>query len=343
MKKKYKKTDSSQIDELKKSINRRGPYKPDTSRADFSQPRVTVKDDWQSSEDEVAPEQELPQADLMPIDINNTSEVKKEKHKVSPLLKKLFYFSIIFFIFVVIVSVFIVLSGKSVVSSNNIDIAIEGPTSISGGDTLELALGIANRNSVPIEFVDLGITFPSGTRSAVDTEEPMLRYRKNLGKIKSGEIVNERVEAVIFGQSGTEEEIIVSLDYRTADSNAILRKEKVYTLLISSSPLDIAVSLPENINSGTEVEVGIDISSGSTDVLQDILVEVTYPSGFRFTSSNPQPTYSNNAWFLGDLSKDRARSIDILGTVEGQNGEQKLFRINTGSVSTEREDKIGRS
>lgn len=313
------KPEESRLERIQKRLNRRGPYDSETKRAGFSRPRAEVRPSWEGE------------------DLSG----RKPLRGTNSLLKKLFLFSVIFFVLVVLVAFYIVGSGGNVVSSGNIDITVAGPISMKGGEELTLAITVANNNTVPLEFVDLIVIFPDGTRNADNIETEQARFRKNLGNLSPGEVHNETVKAVLFGSANTEHDIKVLIEYRLQGSNAIFVKEKEYPLQITSSPIDIAVAVPEEIRSGSPIDIDIEISSNASEPLEDILAQVTYPSGFRFEGASPEPTFGNNTWDLGDLNSDRSRSITVTGTMEGQDQQKKLFKVTSGIRSVEREDAIG--
>ncbi len=305
------------IDQLKDRLYRRGAFRSDVSRAKFSLPRND------SSANFEAPV-EAPSTMLTPS-----------------FLKKFFAFSILFFALAVGAAAFIILTGSNVVSSNNLDIAIKGPVSAKGGEEIPLAILIANNNPTALEAVDLSVAFPPGTREAGKLDRDFTRYQKNLGTLASGESHTENIRAVLFASAGSEQEIKVTVDYRTVGSNAIFEKTKSYKVLLTSSPLEVAVTVPEELSSGSDIALALDLSTGNSDGLANVLVEVNYPSGFKFVGAVPKPAYGNNIWDIGDLGPDAKRHITINGVLEGQDGEKKLFRFTAGVPSSTREDRVG--
>lgn len=309
--------DKGLVEDLKEKLYKRGTFKADVSRSRFSLPRNEVETDWQGREETVS------------------------KGILSPqFLKKFFVFALLFFVLAILASAYVIWSGSNVISANNLDITLKGPTSIKGGDELNLGLVISNNNTTNLESADLIVTFPSGTREAGNLENELVHYRKNLGTIKKGDVVNESVKAVLFGESGTEEQINVAIDYRTPGSNAIFEKTKVYTVLLSSSPLVLDLSIPDEAHAGAELDYSVDVTAPDSN-LSNILVQADYPSGFRFKSATPKPSFGTNVWDLGDMKSNTKRTISIQGTIDGQNDEKKLFRITAGTAAVGKDNEVG--
>ncbi|HEY4493312.1 MAG TPA: hypothetical protein VJB98_01695 [Candidatus Paceibacterota bacterium] len=310
--------DKGLVEDLKQKLYKRGTFKADISRAQQSLPRTEVAPDWDKEEEPVT------------------------RGLLNPsFLKKFFLVALLFFVLAVAASAFIIWSGSNVVSADNLEITLKGPTSLKGGDELGLSVAVANNNATSLEFVDLIVTFPPGTREADNLEKELVRYRKNLGTLNKGDVANESVKAVLFGEAGKEQEVKVTVEYRTTGSNAIFEKNKTYTVLISSSPLDLSLSLPDEVNAGNQVQLVIDVASRATSELSDILVNASYPSGFRFKDASPKPIFGNNVWRIGDMQGDIRRRITITGVLDGEDNEKKLFKVVAGRAKETSDNEVG--
>lgn len=263
---------------------------------------------------------------------------KKYKKTRKSFLSILLTASFIFFLLAIGFSSYFIFGGSNTVSSQNIDIKIEGPTTISGGEELSLQIGIINKNSVPIKLADLLIEYPDGTRSAVDIAKALPRYRESVGTIESGEVLQKTVKAILLGSEDTQQDIKVTIEYRVDDSNAIFFTEKIYTVTLISAPISISVSSVDEITSGQEIDFTIDVVSNSNTIIKDALLSVEYPFGFEFISAVPEPAFTNKVWDLGDIQPEGKRTIKLRGIIIGENDEERVFRFLSG-VKSERDEK----
>ncbi|MCR4330647.1 MAG: hypothetical protein NUV49_02075 [Patescibacteria group bacterium] len=264
----------------------------------------------------------------------------EETRMNSSIFKKLFVVSFAFFVIATIVASFLFFGGGNVVSSDNIDIEILGPVSTEGGEELSLQVVITNNNSIPLQFSDLVIEYPPGTHSPENEGKEMPRSRTSLGAIAPGETVNEIVRAVLFGEEGSEKEIHISFEYRVEGSNAIFVKEKTRTVTISSSPINLAVDMLNEVNSNQEIEIKVRVSSNSAATIEDVLLRLEYPFGFEAIDASPRTTYSNNIWSLGDLPPEGETTVIIKGIMRGQDNEEKIFSAYVGKQNTDNEREI---
>lgn len=232
----------------------------------------------------------------------------------------------------VFVYFFTVGSGGSVAAPGNIDISVRGPLSVVGGEPVELQVTVINRNQAPLELADLVIEYPEGTRSPSDFLTDLPRQRISLGSIEPGGRRQGTVSAIFIGAEGVREEVHVELEYRVADSNAIFVSETDYQISFTAAPVSVSIESNEEVVSGQRVVVTTTITPNSDNVLKDVLVEAEFPFGFTLDSADPDPSYDDKMiWELGDVQPGREYEIKIRGTIEGQSGDERVFRFNVGT------------
>lgn len=256
-----------------------------------------------------------------------------------PLHKKILLTSFLFFLVAGLVATYAFFGGGNVVSVDNIDIQIEGPVSIIGGDTSHFNVAVLNKNGTDIHLVDLIVKMPDGTKDALDLSKDFVRYRESLDTIKAGGRVDRELSAVFFGTQEEKKQITFTVEYRTSGSNAIFYKEKTYDVIISSSPVVVKVNALKQINSGQQTEVKVSVTSNSTAVIKDLLLVLEYPFGFSFVSGTPLPVSSNSVFRVGDLAPGAEKVFTIKGVLDGQDSEERVLRAHVGieSKTSERE------
>lgn len=248
----------------------------------------------------------------------------------SKYLKWLLRSSLGFFALALLYIGYLSFGGSYTVSSQNILIAVTGPVSTKGGEPLSLQISVTNSNATPLEAADLLVEFPDGTRDASDLSRALPRARSGLGDIPSGERVTRTISAALFGEEHSSQIIKVTVEYRLPGSNAIFYKESEYPIVISSTPLSIVVEAPDEATSGQTTELSVKITSNATEVIQGVSLSAEYPSGFSFTSSNPEPSSGGNAWMLGDIAPGSSRTFRIRGTLVGEDADVRIFRFTVG-------------
>jgi len=260
----------------------------------------------------------------------NVSNMARNKHT---FIKKIFIFSLLFFVLASGIAAFVFLGGINIVSSRNVDIKVVGPVSVGGGQEVSLDINVINNNNIDLDSTSMLIEYPQGTRSVVDLSKEISNERYALGKIKSGENFNQNIKVVFFGEKESVKEIKISLEYRVENSSALFYKEKTYEISISSAPVIITPTYPKEVNSNQDITFNMEIASNSKDKISNFLVKVEYPFGFVFKSASPDAFYENNIWKFSSLEPGEKKNISIKGNIIGQNNEEKVFKINVGTAN----------
>lgn len=251
----------------------------------------------------------------------------------SSVLTMILVASVVFFLGSAGIFGYIMMYGSNV-GPKNIDIEINGPITIAGGEELALQIGVVNRNAVQLELVDLIIDYPDGTRSSVDSELELPRLREQIGSIAPGERKKSTARAILFGEEDTEKNVRVTLEYRIEGSNAIFHKEKDYSVLLTSAPIALRVDTLGEIASGQEITFKISAVSNSVGTLEDVLITSEYPFGFEFIESSIEPFAGNTVWNLGDIKPGETKVLLIKGVLIGQDLDERIFRFTTGVQDT---------
>ncbi|MBI5126374.1 MAG: hypothetical protein HZA80_01245 [Candidatus Taylorbacteria bacterium] len=316
--------DQSKIEALKKGLySRNAPDVRHKHHAGLEEDHYDVKTDW-----------EHPQEPVEEVRLNE----EYEDHHMS-FFTKLLIASGIFFVLALGVGAYLFFQGSNMVSANNVDIMIEGPVSVSGGEPLGFQVQVYNKNNIKLELVDLTVEFPAGTADPDDSTKELRRFREFMDDINPGGVSQKTVRAILYGEENSRKQVKVRVEYRVKGSNAINYKEKDYEVAITSAPINISISSFKEVNSGQEFEMAVQVTSNSQEVLKNILLKAVYPFGYTFISSDVKPIYDNATWKIGDLPPKGKRTIKIKGRIDGQDDEERVIRFALG-VQSIKSDKI---
>jgi len=275
------------------------------------------------------------------LDTETTMPKQKTSHIESRWPKRFLVFSALFFVIALIAAGAMFFLGGNTVSSKNIGVEISGPVSVAAGEELSLQISVENNNALPIEFTDLLVSYPAGTRGVDDVTKELPRFRMSLGTIDSGEVVHEVARSVLFGEENSQQKIFVTLEYRVDGSNAIFVKEAEYVVSISSAPIRVSVDTIKEVSINQEMTLEVTVASASEVTAKDLLLKIEYPFGFELTDASANPIFGENTWSLGDIPVGSKRTIQITGIMRGQNEEAKVFRVIAGARSLSDETAIG--
>jgi len=306
----------------------------DKGRSELKKDRI---EDWRNNPEPEGLDLEKLKKSNFDALASKVSDMAKIKHN---FVKKIFIISILFFILSAGVATFVFLGGTNLVSSKNVDIQVVGPVSIPGGQEVSFDINVINNNNIDLDSASLLVEYPKGTRSGADLSKDLTQERFALEAIKSNKSFNQNIKAVFFGEKENVMQIKISLEYRVANSSALFYKEKIYEVSVSSAPVIITPTYPKEVNSNQEISFNIEVVSNSKDKINDFLVKVEYPFGFVFKDSSLKPSYGNNVWYFSDLNAGEKENISIRGSIIGQDNEERVFKISTGTANENDERSI---
>lgn len=312
----------SPLNRVEKSLYSREDRFGESPRHEVHAKDARVPDEWKEEE---APHHE---------------EVKENMKKARKAYSWIFVAALGFFLVAAVIGGFTLFGGRNFVSVQNVDILIEGPSSVAGGDTLALNVSVVNRNTTGIELVELIAEYPEGTKDPENPEKDLGKVRVPMGNIGSNSVAQKSLRSIMFGPEGMGREIKFSAEYRTAGSNAIFYKEKPYRIAISSSPVLVSIDALSKVLGGQISDMTITVASNTASPMKDLLLSLEYPFGFKVVSATPAPAYGQNVWRIGDLAPGTKRTIAIKYSLEGQDGEEKVVHASAGVQSTANEREI---
>ena len=261
-----------------------------------------------------------------------TSWKEEDKKELRIPYEKILLGTFIFFILSLGFTFFKFFGGSNIISGNNIDILVSGPVSVSGGEEFSLNVEVKNNNNIDLQVVDLQVEFPDGTRNTDDLSRELKRYSEILGSIDVGNSEERIIKAVLFGEENSQKEISINVEYRIPGSNAVFNKQKIYSLLVNSSPVNIKIVGVDEVNSNQQEDFEVEIVSNSLTKINDLVLKIDYPFGFNIISSNPISNEKNNNIFvLGDLEPGGKRTIKISTIIQGQGGENRIIKFIVGT------------
>lgn len=222
-------------------------------------------------------------------------------------------------------------------SDKNIQITFDLPVGISPGTPADIVVRVSNQNRTGIEYANLTIIYPSGTKSPDDSSRALRDERKLLGEIPAGRSVEFHTRAIFLGEENIDREMRSTLEYRFERMTSVFSKSAIQPVRLIAAPITLTVDALKQVNSGQTMQLGITAASNTVIPLRDVLVKVEYPPDFNFTDATPKPTFGNNIWRIGTMDPADRFPISIRGILSGVDSQEKVFHVTTGAGSDQTE------
>jgi len=241
-----------------------------------------------------------------------------------------------FIIFLTLLTVALGVAGfwyyqKNSYSKEILKLEILGPTEASLGEEVEYIVKYKNNGEVRLENPKLVFEYPE--YSIIDSGDPI---RKEIGEEELGEAIYPGEEKTIsfkcrlLGKEDQSRIAKASMSYQPKNINAWYETDTTFTTIIKKVPISFQFDLPSKVEPGEDLKVRLNYFSNVDFPLSNLRVKMEYPPGFNFEKSDPE-SLGEKEWEIGLLNRAEGGRIEVTGSLQGELGEEKIFRAELGS------------
>jgi hypothetical protein len=211
-------------------------------------------------------------------------------------------------------------------SKEILKVEILGPEVVQAGEEIEYLVRYKNNGDVILENPELIFEYPE---HSILEDNTGLRITEKVDDIYPGEEKSFRFKARLIGK---ENEIITAntwINYQPKNLKARYESKTSFSTQIKFVPLTFEFDLASKIEAGQKLNFSLNYFSNFNCELSDLKIKLIYPDNFLFESSIPQPI-DKTEWQIPLLIQASGGRIRILGDIDGNAGDQKVFRAELG-------------
>lgn len=252
---------------------------------------------------------------------------EREKRKMSSNKKYLLIAGVaVLFIFSCVVGFFF-WSGLISFDKDKVEIEISGPERVVSGDEVKYIVKYKNRTKLDLDNIKLVFHYPENTILVDSLDMNQTIDLPDLGVEQENEI---ELPVSIVGLKGETKKAWAELSYQPSGISSRYTNQTEFYTEIVSVPLILDFDLPERLVNGQSFNFSLVYSNQADVSFDDMWVQIDYPIGFTFESSDPESSEEYRAWFLGRLMPDEQGKVIIKGSIQGENGDYKSFNARLG-------------
>jgi hypothetical protein len=227
---------------------------------------------------------------------------------------------------------------KTAFSEDRVSVSVAGPEKVKSGESVSFDIDYQNLNRATLKGAVLYLKYsenfkPSGNLQ-FESEGPSVS-KFNVGDIAGKTNGKVTIQGKFFGARDALVYLETRLEYKPSTFNSIFTAKANSSVFISSNPLAIEVSGPQNAASGNAVSYVITYQNTGEENFSDLKIKADFPNGFSFSSSEPLPVQENNIWYLGGLTAGQSGQIKINGTISGARDEEKTIGVFIGEIGSD--------
>ncbi|MBI2065386.1 MAG: hypothetical protein HYT62_05065 [Candidatus Yanofskybacteria bacterium] len=215
--------------------------------------------------------------------------------------------------------------GSSSFRDKDVVLELEGPTQASSGDEVVYKLKYSNTTRSNLSNLNFVFFYPEGSTVITDTgtsDDSSEEF--NIESLAPGEKGEKELRAFLLGERGNIKVAKATLSFRAGNLRSTFEKTATLSTTIVNTPISLTLVAPPSAVSGQSVTYILDYRNESDEDATDLILTVDYPDGFTPKEYNPKPKSSNNSWEVKLLKKGSGERISITGSLNGQEGENKV-------------------
>ncbi|MBI2063396.1 MAG: hypothetical protein HYT65_00170 [Candidatus Yanofskybacteria bacterium] len=270
---------------------------------------------------------------IEPLQNTNTFQPQPPKRSILDLIKTFIKtkYVVAGLGLLLLVALFFFFLGRGSFRENGVELKIEGPSEVTGGELVTYKLVYKNNNAISLSDVKLSVLYPPDSIVIKDGNISDLTAENfDIGTIGSNEQGENELAVYIVGDRGNIKTLKATLTYKAGNLSSVFQKDATLATTITSLAVPITLVATPTIISGQNTSYLIDYRNQSNQDFENLRFVVRYPNGFTPGRFSPQPTArgsSQDFWDVAKLKQSDGSRITIEGTLSGSERETKTISV----------------
>ncbi len=225
----------------------------------------------------------------------------------------------------------IIRNRMPIFSGKKVFLEISAPSAVASGSELTYRINCVNKEEVALAQAEVELILPKSFQFQESTLPSDDQRTWKLGKIDPNSSKDFTVTGTMSGIADEASPISGTLRFTPAGLSSSFAVEALAITVISAGDLILTIDAPQSTASGNDIEYLIRYENRSSDKKDNLVLKLTYPSGFSFQSAQPVPTSGSNQWSLPVLAGGSSGQVKISGRLTGGNNEAQRVIAELGT------------
>lgn len=211
-------------------------------------------------------------------------------------------------------------------------LVFDGPEEVLVGVPFDLDVGVSNQFGEVLRDAKISLALPKGVVFVGQGAEENLSSR-HLGDLGVGSLSDKSFKLMVVNNSFTEAEDIdikVYVDYSLELLGPRFKDKEKWQTKVAESAVQLSVLAPDKITSGADIQMKINYENISDEEVNNLFIEIDYPSAFEYKNSNLLADKNDSYWQLGKLKSGSENDLIINGRLVGMENSAHSFRARLG-------------
>ena len=224
---------------------------------------------------------------------------------------------------------------KNAFHQDRVVVSFEGPKEADSIQNVKYIIHYQNNNRVTLKNAEIQLSYSENFQPVDNLNLKFLSTSASkifLGDIKPMTVGQIELKGVFYAPKDSPVFIKGELHFVPSNGTSELVMDDQIGVNITSAPVVMNVSAPQQVVDGDTLEYAIDYKNLDTKNLPNVQVRIDFPDGFQMVSSLPRPSEKDSYWYVGGLDANQGGKINIQGKMNGNTNDAKNTIISLGSL-----------
>jgi len=214
------------------------------------------------------------------------------------------------------------------------EMTVKGTEQAVSGDEVSYDITYKNNDQVPLTKVELSVQWPDGFYFDQSTTEPADQGATTwkLPDLPAGQEADFKIKGQLVGLKDQDQQIIFRLSYQPENFSSDFQVKQVVTTKITDTKIDLAVTSPDKVLAGQEVELKAVFKNITQETLTGLQADLTLPPDMEVTSL--EPALTEGSW-KGDLKAGEEITVTAKGKIFNDATGNQDWIMEIGQVKDE--------
>lgn len=211
-----------------------------------------------------------------------------------------------------------------------VSLSIDSAETVQAGGEVIYKVKVLNQDPAKLVDMHLELIYDDGINyvSSSPKSDNISGSDFAVPDLENGQNAVVIVKALAQGNVNDEKKLTARLRYKFDNFNSPFTVETEHVVKLIAADVVLDLSGASEINNNEEAKYDLFYRNSSDKDIDNTRIQITYPEGFKFTSSEPTPSLGQNIWNTGLLKANQSGKISFSGSFNGSPvGQENVFKV----------------
>lgn len=211
-----------------------------------------------------------------------------------------------------------------------VQLSIDSAETVQAGGEIIYKVKVFNQDPSKLVDMNLELVYDDGINyvSSSPKSENLTGSNFKVPDLENGQNAVVIIKALAQGNVNDGKKLTARLRYKFDNFNSPFSAEAQHTIKLVAADVVLDLSGASQINNNEDAKYDLFYRNSSNKDIDNTRIQITYPDGFKFSSSEPAPSLGQNIWNTGLLKANQSGKISFSGQFNSSPvGQENIFKV----------------